>query len=63
MLIIGLMSGTSADGIDAALCEVTGQPPALQARIIQAIFESFADDFHQRIRRACHPRTSCVDEL
>jgi anhydro-N-acetylmuramic acid kinase len=63
MLIIGLMSGTSADGIDAALCEVTGQPPALQARIIHTAFEAFADDFHERIRRACHPQTSHVDEI
>ncbi|MEX0975302.1 MAG: anhydro-N-acetylmuramic acid kinase [Bacillota bacterium] len=33
-LIVGLMSGTSADGVDAVLCEVIGHGVGLQARVV-----------------------------
>lgn len=36
MRIVGLISGTSADAIEAVLCEVEGEPPALRQRIVAA---------------------------
>lgn len=63
MIIVGLISGTSADGIDAAVCEVTGAPPGLQARIHHAITYPYPDGFQRRIHRACQPEHSPVDAL
>lgn len=63
MLIVGLMSGTSADGIDAALCEITGEPPHLQARIVHGIAYPYPDGFQARILTASQPDTGRVDEL
>ncbi|MBZ0277431.1 MAG: anhydro-N-acetylmuramic acid kinase [Anaerolineae bacterium] len=63
MIIVGLMSGTSADGIDAALCEITGEPPQLQARIIHALTEPYTRDQRQRILNGCDPQASRVDAL
>lgn len=63
MLIIGLMSGTSADAIDAALCEISGEPPQLQARILQAVTYAYPAGFQTKILEACLPDKSRVDTL
>lgn len=63
MLIIGLMSGTSADAIDAALCDIQGAPPALEARIVHAVTYPYPDGFQARILDACLPDKSRVDTL
>ena len=63
MLIVGLMSGTSADGIDAALCEIFGEPPSLTARFVQALMYPYPAGFQQRILDACLPEHSRVDSL
>lgn len=48
MYVLGLMSGTSADGIDVALAEVSGDPPFLRAKLHD--FASIA--YPRRVRAA-----------
>ncbi len=61
MRIVGLMSGTSADAIDAAVCEISGTPPLLNAHIAHAVTFAYPDGFQQRILNAC--AAGRVDEL
>ncbi|MBZ0294125.1 MAG: anhydro-N-acetylmuramic acid kinase [Anaerolineae bacterium] len=63
MRIIGLMSGTSADGIDAALCEIEGAPPQITARIIKALTFPYPEGFQQWIFDCCEPNLTGVDEI
>lgn len=63
MIVAGLMSGTSADGIDVALCEITGAPPTLQAKTIKAAVYPYESSFQKRIHDNCIPEVSRVDEL
>jgi anhydro-N-acetylmuramic acid kinase len=63
MYIIGLMSGTSADGIDAALCQISGTLPQLSAHILDSITVPYPTETRARILAACQPHTSSVDTL
>jgi anhydro-N-acetylmuramic acid kinase len=63
MKVIGLMSGTSADGIDVALYEITGEPPQLSANVITTYFEAYPRGLRNRILKSCQWDTSRVDEI
>lgn len=49
--IIGLMSGTSLDGLDVALCRLTGHGPGTQLELEQFATVPYDDDMRQRIRQ------------
>lgn len=52
MKIVGLMSGTSGDGVDAALVDVSGRGSALKARAIAAQTLAYPRSLQQRILTA-----------
>ncbi len=63
MLVIGLISGTSADGIDTVLCEIEGAPPNVSARIVHALTKPYDPALRQRILDCFSPETGRVDEV
>src|SRR4029079_5423521 len=52
MKIVGLMSGTSGDGVDAALVEVSGRGEMLKARALAAQTLVYPRSLQQRILTA-----------
>lgn len=63
MRIIGLMSGTSADGVDVALCEIEGQPPKLSAKVLDAQTIPYDSALRGRILDAVQAETGRVDAI
>lgn len=49
--IIGLMSGTSLDGLDVALCQITGSGLATRVQVEQFATVPYDDDVKAKIRR------------
>src|SRR5690349_16967810 len=63
MIIIGLISGTSADGINAAVVEITGEPPALHWQLLAAQETPFAPELRAEIFACFRPETGGVDRI
>ncbi len=51
MLVLGMMSGTSADGIDVALARVSGAPPNLNAKLLGHTSVKFPPALRKEILR------------
>jgi anhydro-N-acetylmuramic acid kinase len=63
MIVIGLMSGTSADGIDAAVVRLEGTPPSLVWDVLGHSHRSFTPELRAEIFACFHPDSSSVDRL
>lgn len=63
MKVIGLMSGTSADGIDAALVDIQGAPPDLQWDVLGFVEMPFPKNVRDEILALCEVSSSRVDAV
>ncbi|MEM7028796.1 MAG: anhydro-N-acetylmuramic acid kinase [Chloroflexota bacterium] len=63
MFVIGLMSGTSADGTDVCIAEINGVPPQLTWHIHHFTSIPHPENLRNNILTACQPATSTVDTL
>ena len=61
--VIGLMSGTSVDGVDAALVEIRGHGLETQVELLAFHSHPFEAEVRNRIFDLFQPETSRVDEL
>jgi len=61
--VIGLMSGTSADGVDAALVEIEGCGLDTRLKLVEFITYPFPEDVRERIFRAFSPSDCSVDDV
>ena len=63
MLVLGLMSGTSLDGIDCALTRISGHPPDLQVELESFSTFPLTQTQRKRIELASNPETSNVKQV
>lgn len=61
--IIGMMSGTSADAIDAAVVEIDGAPPKIELRVVTYLSVEYDPALRAEIFACFRPESSGVDRL
>lgn len=63
LLVLGLMSGTSADGIDVALARISGAPPNLNAKLLGHTSFNFPAALRKEILRVAEQQSIPAGEL
>ena len=63
MFVRGMMSGTSADGIDVALARIAGAPPNLKAKLLGHTSAKFPPALRKEILRVAEQRPISAGEL
>jgi anhydro-N-acetylmuramic acid kinase len=63
MIIAGMMSGTSADGIDTVIARILGTPTALEWEILSHTQTAFAPVLREEIFACFRPETGTVERI
>ncbi|MEX1294533.1 MAG: anhydro-N-acetylmuramic acid kinase [Candidatus Limnocylindrales bacterium] len=63
MRVIGMISGTSADAIEAVCCQIDGAPPRLQIKVLLARTTPIPPDLQRRIHAAATIEGSDVESI
>jgi len=63
ILVLGMMSGTSADGIDVALARISGAPPNLKAKLLGHTSANFPPALRGEILRVAEQQPISAGEL
>jgi anhydro-N-acetylmuramic acid kinase len=63
LLVLGLMSGTSADGIDIALAKISGAPPGLDSELLAHTSVNFPPAIRKEILRVAEQHLVSPREL
>ncbi len=63
MLVLGMISGTSVDGIDAALVDIQGAPPTLNVSLRSFTCVPFTPEQRRQIFELFDPTTAPVDKV
>jgi len=63
MLVLGMMSGTSADGIDVALARILGRPPDLKAKLLDHASVKFPPTLRKEILRVAEQHAITAGDL
>jgi anhydro-N-acetylmuramic acid kinase len=62
-IVMGLNSGTSADGVDAAVCEITGRGLSMRVKLLGHIARPYSPQLRKRILAIMAPAETRTEEL
>jgi anhydro-N-acetylmuramic acid kinase len=62
-LVLGMMSGTSADGIDTALARISGAPPDLKIKLLGHVRQNFPPQIRKEILRVAEQNPLAPSEF
>ncbi|HEX6849349.1 MAG TPA: anhydro-N-acetylmuramic acid kinase [Chitinophagaceae bacterium] len=62
-LIIGLMSGTSFDGLDVALCKIKGSGPGTEVELVKFETSSYQNDFKEELKTVFSRRDADLEKV
>jgi anhydro-N-acetylmuramic acid kinase len=61
--VVGLMSGTSADGVDAAVCAISGSGKSTQVRLLHFTCQPYDAEVRAEVLAVSQPPAGTVDRL